>query len=173
MGVSTSRKLQEMGYKNLYVDGVDLANKWKYDPKALEKIPGLNFNNKRVQIIASFEEAMRHEFKIYSSRLFNEMNTFVYVNGRPDHQKGQHDDLIMSVAMATYVAESSFSSLERVTEQTKAMLDSWSVSNNENISKQVEFNPVMPYYQENINRNNQQQISREDYMKYSWLFGGR
>jgi hypothetical protein len=79
----------------------------------------------------------------------------------------------MSVAMATYVAESSFSSLERVTEQTKAMLDSWSVSNNENISKQVEFNPVMPYYQENINRNNQQQISREDYMKYSWLFGGR
>jgi hypothetical protein len=93
----------------------------------------------------------------------------VYVNGRPDHQKGQHDDLIMSVAMATYVAESSFSSLERVTEQTKAMLDSWSVSNNENISKQVEFNPVMPYYQENINRNNQQQISREDYMKYSWL----
>jgi hypothetical protein len=174
MGVSTSRKLQEMGYKNLYVDGVDMANKWKYDPKALDKIPGLNFNNKRVQIIASYEEAMRHEFKIYSQRLFNEMNTFVYVNGRPDHQKGQHDDLIMSIAMATYVAESSFSSLERVTEQTKAMLDSWSVSNNDNVSKQIEFNPVLPNYQDNnFNRHNQQQISREDYMKYSWLFGGR
>ena len=172
MGVSTSRKLQEMGYKNLYVDGVDFANKWKYDPKALDKIPGLNFNNKRVQIIASFEEAMRHEFKIYSVRLYNEMNTFVYVNGRPDHQKGQHDDLIMSIAMATYVAESSFSSLEKVTEQTKAMLESWSVSNNENAGKQLDFNPAIPYGHERINQRNQN-VSKDDYMKYSWLFGGR
>jgi hypothetical protein len=172
MGVSTSRKLQEMGYKNLYVDGVDLANKWKYDPKALDKIPGLNFNNKRVQIIASFEEAMRHEFKIYSSRLFDEMNTFVYINGRPDHQKGQHDDLIMSIAMATYVAESSFSNLEKVTEQTKAMLESWSVSNNENAGKQLDFNPAIPYGHERINQRNQN-VTKDDYMKYSWLFGGR
>jgi len=170
MGVSTSRKLQEMGYKNLYIDGVDLANKWKYDPKALEKIPGLNFNNKRVQIIASFEEAMRHQFKIYSVRLFSEMNTFVYVNGRPDHQKGQHDDLIMSIAMATYVAESSFSSLEKVTEQTKAMLESWSVANNENASKQLDFNPVIPYGHDRLNQRNQN-VTREDYEKYSWLFG--
>ena len=118
-----------MGYQNLYVDGVDSANKWKYDPKALEKIPGINFNNKRVQIIASFEEVMRHDFKIYSTRLYNEMNTFIYISGRPDHQKGHHDDLIMSIAMATYVAESSFSNLTKVTEHTKAMLDSWSVSN--------------------------------------------
>jgi len=172
MGVSTSRKLQELGYKNLYVDGVDLANKWKYDPKALDKIPGLNFNNKRVQIIASFEEAMRHEFKIYSSRLFDEMNTFVYVNGRPDHQKGQHDDLIMSIAMATYVAESSFSSLEKVTEQTKAMLESWAVSNNENMGKQLDFNPVIPFGHDRLQQRNQN-VSKEDYIKYSWLFGNQ
>jgi hypothetical protein len=172
MGVSTSRKLQELGYKNLYVDGVDLANKWKYDPKALDKIPGLNFNNKRVQIIASFEEAMRHEFKIHSSRLFDEMNTFVYVNGRPDHQKGQHDDLIMSIAMATYVAESSFSSLEKVTEQTKAMLESWAVSNNENMGKQLDFNPVMPFNHDRLQQRNQN-VSKDDYMKYSWLFGNQ
>ena len=170
MGVSTSRKLQEMGYRNLYVDGVDLANKWKYDSKALDKVPGLNFNNKRVQIIASYEEAMRHDFKIYSMRLFNEMNTFVYVNGRPDHQKGQHDDLIMSIAMATYVAESSFSSLEKVTEQTKAMLESWSVSNNETVSKQLDFNPVIPFGHDRLNQRNQN-VTREDYEKYSWLFG--
>jgi hypothetical protein len=172
MGVSTSRKLQELGYKNLYVDGVDLANKWKYDPKTLDKIPGLNFNNKRVQIIASFEEAMRHEFKIYSSRLFDEMNTFIYVSGRPDHQKGQHDDLIMSIAMATYVAESSFSSLEKVTEQTKAMLESWAVTNNENMGKQLDFNPTIPYGHDRLQQRNQN-ISKDDYMKYSWLFGNQ
>jgi hypothetical protein len=171
MGVSTSRKLQEMNYRDLYVDGVDLANKWKYDPKAMDKIPGINFNNKRVQIIASFEEAMRHKFRIYSARLYNEMNTFVYINGRPDHQKGHHDDLIMSIAMATYVAESSFSKLTKVTEQTKAMIDSWSVNNNEAIKENINFDPVIPHYQDRINQFNNQQVSREDYQKYGWLFG--
>jgi hypothetical protein len=173
MGVSTARKMQEMGFKNLYVDGVDIANKWKWDPKASEKIPGINFNNKRVQIIASFEEVMRHEFKIYSNRLFNEMNTFIYMNGRPDHQKGHHDDLIMSIAMATYVAESSFSQLTKVTEQTKAMIDSWSVSNNDNVTNQLAFNPVLPNINEKINQYGQQNVTRDDYMKYNWLFGGR
>lgn len=173
MGVATARKLQEMGYKDLYVDGVDMNNKWKYDPKALDKIPGLNFNNKRVQIIASFEESMRHKFRIYSSRLYNEMNTFIYINGRPDHQKGHHDDLIMSIAMATYVAESSFGSLTKVTEHTKAMIDSWSSSINTNITEQLAFNPVLPNLSERHNIHQPNTHTKEDYMKYGWLFGVR
>ena len=173
MGVSTSRKLQEMNFKNLYVDGVDSTNKWKYDPKAAEKIPGINFNNKRVQIIASFEEVMRHGFRIYSSRLYNEMNTFVYINGRPDHQKGHHDDLIMSIAMATYVAESSFANLTKVTEHTKAMIESWSVNSNTQSHEAISFNPVIPHAQERIRQYGGQNISREDYQRYGWLFGVR
>ena len=173
MGVATSRKLQEMNYRELYVDGVDVSNKWKYDPAAADKIPGINFNNKRVQIIASFEEAMRHKFRIYSSRLYNEMNTFVYINGRPDHQKGHHDDLIMSIAMATYVADSSFSKLTKVTEHTKAMIDSWSVNNNETIKENINFDPVVPMYQNRVNQFGGQQVSKDDYAKYGWLFGVR
>jgi len=173
MGVSTSRKLQEMGYRDLYIDGVDTANKWKYDPKALEKIPGINFNNKRVQIIASYEEAMRHGFRIYSNRLYNEMDSFVYINGRPDHQKGRHDDLLMSIAMATYVAEASFASLTKVTEHTKAMIDSWSVNVNEQSREALSFNPVIPNNGERIRQFGSQNISKEDYQKYGWLFGIR
>jgi hypothetical protein len=173
MGVSTSRKLQEMNFKNLYIDGVDTTNKWKYDPKAAEKIPGINFNNKRVQIIASFEEVMRHGFRIYSSRLYNEMNTFVYINGRPDHQKGHHDDLIMSIAMSTYVAESSFSNLTKVTEHTKAMIESWSVNSNSQAHEAISFNPVIPHGQERIRQYGSQNFNKEDYQRYGWLFGVR
>jgi hypothetical protein len=170
MGIATSRKLQELGYKNMYVDGVDLNNTWKYNPKTMDKIPGINFNNKRVQIIAAFEEGMRHKFRIYSSRLYNEMNTFVYINGRPDHQKGHHDDLIMSISMALYVGESSFSSLEKVTQQTKAMLESWTVNDNTSIKKDIDFNPVIP--NTNFDRRlNNNEISRKDYEQYGWLFG--
>ena len=171
MGVSTSRKLQELGYRDLYVDGEDLGNTWKYNPKSAEKIPGINFNNKRVQIIASYEEAMRHDFRIYSNRLYNEMDTFVYINGRPDHQKGRHDDLLMSIAMATYVGETSFNKLTKVTEQAKVMLNSWSVENNESPKEVIDFNPFIPHYQNNQNNLHGQNVSKEDYMKYGWLFG--
>ena len=172
MGVSTSRKLQEMGYKNLYVDGMNIADKWKYNAKANEKIPGLNFNAKRVQIVAAFEEALRHDFKIRSMRLFNELGTFVYVNGRPDHQKGQHDDLIMAMAMSIYVGESSFSQLEKVTEQTKAMLDSWNVSTNEFKDSSEYFNPALPSSTNpNMGRVRNQNPTANDYQKYGWLFG--
>jgi hypothetical protein len=171
MGVSTARKMQEMGYKDLYIDGVEMGNKWKYDQKALDKIPGINFNNKRVQIISSFEESMRHGFKIYSNRLFNEMNTFIYINGRPDHQKGHHDDLIMAISIATYVGENSFNQLTKVAEQTKAMLNSWTVNDNNEVTDSIAFNPVMP---SGIPIHNQinQDPTKNDYQKYLWLFGG-
>jgi hypothetical protein len=168
MGVTTSLRLRELGYRNMYVDGIDVSNKWKFDPKATEKIPGINFNAKRVQIIATFEEYLRHGFRINSSRLLNEMNTFIYMNGRPDHQKGQHDDLIMSVAMALYVGESSFTSLNKVTNQTKAMIDSWTVNTNEFNRRQF-MDPIIQQQQENIKR----EPTKSDYENYLWLFGGR
>lgn len=170
MGVATARKLQELGYTNLYYDGVDSENKWKYDLKLSEKIPGLNFNNKRVQIIASFEEALRHKFKIYSKRLFNEMNTFVYINGRPDHQKGHHDDCIMAIAMALYVAEKSFQSLEKVTNHTKAMINSWQSHENEFKDRTDFFNPMVPQFNYRDRKFNES-VTKDDYKKYSWLFG--
>jgi hypothetical protein len=173
MGITTVRKMQELGFKSLYVEGTDPFNIWAVNKTAVEKIPGLNFNNKRVQIIAAFEEWVRHKFKIRSVRLYNEMNTFVYINGRPDHQKGQHDDLIMGISMAIYIAESSFSKLEKSTEQAKTMIDSWAVVNNESVKKEAHFDPLIPnqnVLNERMGINNG--ASREDYQTYGWLFGG-
>ena len=171
MGVSTARKLQELGYKNLFFDGVDYQNRWKFDPKAANKVPGLNFNSKREQIIGALEEKVRHGYKIRSNRLLNEMRTFVYVNGRADHQKGQHDDLLMSLAMAIYVGENSFSSLTKVTEQTKALIDAWQVAESPMLKENF-FSPMTPSF------NNQQHVrkngpTRQDYQNYNWLFGGK
>jgi len=175
MGITTVRKLQELGYKSLYVEGVDTTSIWANVSKAVDKIPGINFNNKRVQIIAAFEEAVRHKFKIKSVRLYNEMNTFMYINGRPDHQRGQHDDLIMGISMAIYVGESSFTKLEKVAQQAKVMLESWTVASNDSVAKEAHFNPLLPNM--NIKRDNFGReinaATKDDYIKYGWLFGGR
>ena len=170
MGVATSRKLQELGYKDLYVEGVNTADKWKYNPNAANKVPGLAFNNKRVQIISAFEEALRHKFIVRSKRLLNEMSTFVYINGRPDHMKGKHDDLIMALAMALYVGEHSFSDLSKANDLTKAMLDSWTTSGNDTDSEPEYRRP-----QQNTGifgaPGNQNNDAKQMYKDYGWLFG--
>jgi hypothetical protein len=180
MGIATSRKLQEMNYKSLFIDGVNTQNVWEYNKKAMEKIPGINFNNKRTQIIAAFEEQVRKGFAIRSTRLLGELNTFVYINGRPDHMKGAHDDSIMSISMALYVADISFNQLQRNTSQNKAMMESWVMSERTYepeksfYSYGTAFDQIGSMSMDNknvFNSNNIHEI-KQAYQEYSWLFSG-
>lgn len=184
MGIATARKLQEMQYKNLFIDGINTQNIWEYDSKMMEKIPGLSFNNKRTQIVSAFEEQIRHGFLIKSVRLANEMNTFVFINGRPDHMKGTHDDSIMAIAMAMYAGDICFTQLVRNELQNKAMIDSWMLSertyeaNKSFYSYGRAFDPFgvidantgrpveNPLFQ-NDNLKSRKQM----YQDYAWLFG--
>ena len=180
MGIATSRKLQEMNYKNLYIDGVNTKNIWEYDKKAMEKIPGINFNNKRTQIVAAFEEQLRKGFAVRSNRLLNELNTFVYLNGRPDHMKGAHDDAIMSLSMALYAGDMCFNQLERNTAQNLAMMESWVMSERTYESNKTfysygkTFDQIGSMAMDNNNLyygNNPTNDTKQAYQEYSWLFG--
>ena len=182
MGIATSRKLQEMNYKHLYVDGINTQNIWEYNKKAMEKIPGLNFNNKRTQIVAAFEEQVRKGFAVRSTRLLNELNTFVYINGRPDHMKGAHDDSIMSLSMALYAGDMCFNQLQKSDSTNKAMLESWISSertyevNKSFYSYGTSLDPIgsmaMDGGANNIfHKNNDNRLPQEAYKEYSWLFG--
>ena len=180
MGVATSRKLQEMNYKNLYIDGINTQNKWEYNAKAMEKIPGINFNNKRTQIVAAFEEQLRKGFIVRSSRLLNELNTFVYMNGRPDHMKGAHDDAIMSMSMALYAADMCFNMLQKNESANKAMLESWTMSertyepNKSFYSYGTAFDQIGSMNMDNQNiyhQKNSMNTNKQAYQDYMWLFG--
>ncbi len=179
MGIATSRKLQEMNYKNLFIDGVNTQNVWEYNKKAMEKIPGINFNNKRTQIVAAFEEQVRKGFAIRSTRLLNELNTFVYLNGRPDHMKGKHDDSIMSISMALYAGDISFNQLQRNTSKNVAMMESWTLSertyepNKTFYSYGTSFDQIGSMYTDNnqiYHQNNPMNLGADAYKEYNWLF---
>jgi hypothetical protein len=131
MGVTTVLKLIDMDYKFLHYDDPKtklLASKSQLLQYVKEgnKIPGFNANGHRLPMIANLERSIRENLiKIRSKRLTNEMGTFVYKNGRPDHMDGFHDDLLMAIGMALWVLEFSFKNLQKLEKQTKAMLDSW------------------------------------------------
>ncbi len=180
MGVATSRKLQELNYKNLYIEGINTQNIWEWNKKAMDKIPGINFNNKRTQIIAAFEEQLRKGFAVRSNRLLNELNTFVYINGRPDHMKGAHDDAIMGLSMALYAADICFNQLQKNENANKAMLESWTLSertyepnNRSHYSYGTSFDQVGSMGMDNNPAFNDVRNvpGKNQYQEYMWLFG--
>jgi phage FluMu gp28-like protein len=176
-GISTVLKMLELGYssKRMYYDtafGIDALEKNKQLEKHMRngKLPGLNFQAKRHTIISNMEQAVRlNSIKIRSVRTINEIDTFVFVNGRPDHQKGYHDDLLMAMAMCNFVGMTSFKDLEKSKGQAKAMINSWAVTttDTETISE-LNTTSVAGFYTDN----KKQQQTLQQTKEYNWLFSG-
>lgn len=182
MGIAATNKLKEMGYpKNLMHYDNTNDDSMFYMPPA-DATPGINFasRNRRSQIIAALEEAVaRGGFKIRSERLIAELKKFIYKNGRPDHMKGSHDDLIMALGMCLFVANTSFKKLHESDNMTKAMLDSWKVTNhvpenktqylleNEVVDTRPKAGKIYNNPQELLRNNNNLKNTRD----FSWLFG--
>ena len=181
MGIAATAKLKEMNFpkKLLHYDNVGGEDNYFFTPTE-DMIPGINFasKNRRSQIVAALEEAIaRGDFKIRSQRLANELKKFIYKNGKPDHMKGSHDDLIMALGMCLFVANTSFKKLHESDNVTKAMLDSWKVRDNpidtrssatlkDTLSSTPERNKIYNEPQ-NMYTQNILQNTRD----FSWLFG--
>lgn len=65
------------------------------------------------------------KIKCYSIRQVNEWETFVWLNGRADHQRGFHDDLIMSLVMPLWVAQTVYKRIEKAKSMGKKMISSF------------------------------------------------
>jgi hypothetical protein len=186
MGVSTVLKLLEFGYKRLHYDtqnGKILSARQRElsSHNKENKIPGFQATSVRVPMISNLEYKIRtNEIKIRSLRLATELNTFIYKNGRADHQDGFHDDLIMALAMALWVLEHSFKNLERLEKQNKAMLSSWILGGSKPIeiekergtgfsSKQGDnsVSHTRPNFSPIVSKNMQDPTGQ-----YAWLFRG-
>jgi hypothetical protein len=136
-GANTVLKLIDLAYptKRMYYDtviGIDSVQNNRQIQKHIRngKLPGLNFQKNRNTIVSEMEKVIRMDtFKIRSIRTLNEMDSFVYINGRPDHTKGTHDDCLMGIGMCAYVAMTSFKDLEKSNNTTKVMIDSYVTTN--------------------------------------------
>jgi hypothetical protein len=135
-GVGTINKLMELNTPNIYHADVNNKPLDKVTHKAISytntgKYPGFNVGaGLRSPLIGHLEMMVRTlAVTIRSDRLTSEMRTFVFKNGRADHMDGYHDDLLMALAYALYIAENSFKKLIASKEKSKAILAGWMMSN--------------------------------------------
>lgn len=129
-GDACAFKMQSLGYPNLYYDDANIKNFTSENPKLTEvkndkKIPGFRAGYLRHQMFVNLEKMMRfYELKINSKRFVSELKTFIWKNGREDHQSGAHDDTITSISMALFIYQFSIKKLEMVKEKNIAILKS-------------------------------------------------
>jgi hypothetical protein len=179
-GISTVLKMLELGYpvKRMYYDtpiGIDMLENNKQLQKYMSngRMPGLNFQKNRNTIVMEGEKAIRmNSIKIRSIRTLTELPTFVYINNRPDHTKGSHDDLLMALFMCNFVGMTSFKDLEKSKGHAKAMVNSWAVATNDT-SEISELNEVvnMGFYTDPKSTVKDKQ-SLQQTQEYLWMFSG-
>ena len=128
IGYTVLDKLVEYGYPNLYYS-IKSTHEYIEQHQAETKnsaVAGFTTSMKtRPLIVAKLEEFIRNKLiTIYSSRTINEMKTFIWKNGKPQAMKGYHDDLIMALAIACWVRDTTLQSNARDLNYSKAFLSS-------------------------------------------------
>ena len=129
-GYAVIMKLVEMKYPNLYFKN----SKDKYasmygNENNLHKIGFTTSGQSRNQILAKLEEIIRNkQIKSYSSRLYEELKTFVWKGTRAQAQKGKNDDLVMSLAIGTWLYDCSTFYSKQTVDINEAMLKAFAVN---------------------------------------------
>lgn len=162
-GDSTVLSLMRLRYKNLYYDDPNLkAFTVAREASSLQstndgKLPGFHTSQSRFQMLSHFADMIRtNEFKVRSKRVIGELDTWIFKNGRQDHQDGCHDDTLTCLAMGMFVYKFHMSDIQRAKERDAAFLQAWINSANSmkfNITTkattEVSIEPVkgpMPFY---------------------------
>tara|TARA_Y100000385_G_scaffold288058_1_gene353746 strand:- start:618 stop:2216 length:1599 start_codon:yes stop_codon:yes gene_type:complete len=127
-GYALIMKLAELDYPNLYYAN-DSDRYASYGKTNIAKI-GFQTNSKtRAQILSKLEEVIRRKhIKSYSSRLYDELKTFVWKNGKAQAQKGKNDDLVMSLAIGVWLYDTAPVLTQQGQNLMSAMLQAFAVN---------------------------------------------
>jgi hypothetical protein len=128
-GFSTITKLRDIGYPNIYLND----KRFQY----ASEIPAAKFGfttsgHSRSSALTKLEEHLRTgAVKVYSSRLLDELKTFVWYGDSPRAQKGFNDDLVMALAIGTSLYDpSQAENKKNLSGAYKAMLAGFGVNKN-------------------------------------------
>ena len=177
-GYFTCVKLRDDGYPRLYYQGAS-GDPFEFRPTDPNAVPGFSTQAKnRSQILAKLEELARNNrIKIYSQRLYDQLQAFVWNGSRAQAAKDAHDDLIMSLAIATWLVAGDSVANEQATALAYAMLKATKVQQQTNMPGDVSsVKPVPNAMMSGFNPReahkpkDPSQVRHVDATDFSWLY---
>jgi len=130
-GYAVLVKLKELGYTNIYF----AKEKEKYDVLygngSIGKAGFSTQGNNRGKILTRLEEVLRNkQIKIYSSRFYEEMKTFIWKNNKAQAMRDKNDDLVMALAIGLWLYDTSEAFNKQSVDLNQAMLQAMGVMSN-------------------------------------------
>ena len=110
IGLAVVLEIRRLGYPRMYYQDSNRANIFiDYAPPEEPSKAGIRTDQKtRPAMLAKLEEVLRNkQLKNYSSRLYEELKTFVWSGPKPQAMKGHNDDLVMSIAIGVWLFDAS------------------------------------------------------------------
>jgi len=170
IGWDTVQELIDINYGNLFYSSSDLqfvdvlhhySNKLNRDEKKLK--PGFGTTEKtRGLLISKIERYFTEKsLIIYSIRLLNELETFIWKNGKAQAQPGRNDDLVMSLGILLWVRDTALKLRNDGIQLSKMMISKIGKSTIDSLIYQKTYNDINPY---KLRVGNNEQLDLTDYL---------
>jgi hypothetical protein len=135
VGYTVLDKIKEAEYPNVYhsIKSTHEYVEQHIADYSTNAVAGFSTTSKtRPLIIAKMEEFIRNKLvTIYSARLFSELETFVWHNGRPQAMRMYNDDLVMALAIGCWVRDTALEVNKRELSYAKAFLSTMTKTSTE------------------------------------------
>lgn len=153
-GDATALYLQNNKYPNLYYDDANLKNytaedkfntRYVKNKNKKEELAGFRSNALRIQMLSNFAEMLKdNRFCVRSMRVINELDTWIFKNGRPDHMTGFHDDSLTCLAMGLFVMQYHMFKRANDKSMNEAIIKSWRCSNSSSVNANQDLVKKLP-----------------------------
>ena len=128
-GYAVLVKLKELNYPAIYFQKEKDRFAAMYGDGSISKAGFSTQGNNRSKILTKLEEVIRNKhLTIYSSRVYEELKTFVWKGSRAQAMRGKNDDLVMALAIGCWLFDTSPKYSKQVNDLNAAMLKAMSIN---------------------------------------------
>ena len=174
-GYTTILKLVELGYKNLYFKKAKDKFDVLYGNNPNSSVSKIGFHTNaatRGPILTLLEDRLRNNtLRVRSSRLIEELKTFVWKGNKAQAKKGSHDDLVMALAIGNSLVDATAVHAIKNVDMSKAMLGGFAVNSQQNNKKKLikHYNNLNPFIPMPADAYSASRRSEDDLEEFDWL----
>ena len=123
-GYMTAVRLKVGMYPRLFYEGSKTHDIFTSMPPKHDSVPGFTTSPKtRTKMLSKLEELFRNKrIKIHSQRFYDQIQSFIWINNRPEAASDSHDDLVMSLAIGSWLVAATADELSPANDLAEAML---------------------------------------------------
>ena len=180
-GFAVLVKLKELSYPNIYFAKEKDKYAALYANGTISKAGFSTQGASRAQILTKLEEVIRNkQIRIYSSRLYEELKTFIWRGSKAQAMRDKNDDLVLALAIGVWLYDTSENYNKQSVDLNAAMLGAMGLTNkkapaiiNRRLQKLTGVNPFIPVNLPDVNTGSspdeEEENKPEDPMDFSWL----